>query len=164
MIKYTNAAVTLAEVPDEVSLCINLSNCPYCCRGCHSPELQRDIGEVLTETALLRMLKEAEEKNPITCICFMGGDSDLEGLQKLLFFLKSHFSMYKTAWYSGGTKVPKALSKYLDYAKIGPFKKEYGPLNKQSTNQRFYKVTQRPDAKRWQKKTVLEDITHLFWR
>lgn len=28
----------------------------------------------------------------------------------------------------------------LDYLKLGPFLQEYGPLDKQSTNQRFYKI------------------------
>ena len=39
MLKYLNCQVTFAEVPDEISLCINITNCPNRCPGCHSPEL-----------------------------------------------------------------------------------------------------------------------------
>ena len=37
MLKYSNYEITFAEVPDEISLCINLTNCPHKCIGCHSP-------------------------------------------------------------------------------------------------------------------------------
>ena len=29
MLKYVNTEITFAEVPDEISLCINISNCSY---------------------------------------------------------------------------------------------------------------------------------------
>ena len=34
----------------------------------------------------------------------------------------------------------KNLISYLDYLKVGPFKKEFGPLDNPNTNQRFYKI------------------------
>ena len=37
--KYTDTQVTFSEFPDEIALCINISNCPWHCPGCHSPEL-----------------------------------------------------------------------------------------------------------------------------
>lgn len=37
MLKYSNYEVTFAEVPDEISLTLNLTNCPYMCENCHSP-------------------------------------------------------------------------------------------------------------------------------
>jgi len=37
-LKYTGYAVTLAEVPEEISLTITISNCAFRCHGCHSPE------------------------------------------------------------------------------------------------------------------------------
>ena len=45
--KYVEAAVTLAEVPKEISLTISVSNCRFRCCGCHSPYLQKDIGRPL---------------------------------------------------------------------------------------------------------------------
>ena len=47
MLKYVDTLVSFQEVPDEISLCINISNCPCHCDGCHSPYLADDIGEYL---------------------------------------------------------------------------------------------------------------------
>ena len=44
MLKYVNTEITFSEVPDEITLCINISNCPCHCKGCHSPYLAEDIG------------------------------------------------------------------------------------------------------------------------
>ena len=46
-LRYAEWAVTLEEVPREISLTISISNCLYRCRGCHSPYLQEDVGEPL---------------------------------------------------------------------------------------------------------------------
>ncbi len=64
MLKYVEKQVTFAEIPDEISLCINISNCPIRCKGCHSQHLWKDIGEPLTESSLRLLI----EKNiGITC-------------------------------------------------------------------------------------------------
>ena len=47
MLKYVDTKVTFSEVPDEISLCISISNCPNHCKGCHSPYLAEDIGKPL---------------------------------------------------------------------------------------------------------------------
>lgn len=73
MLKYTDTQVTFAEIPDEITLCINLSNCPCHCKGCHSSYLAEDIGEVLTITRIEKLIKA---NKGITAICFMGGDND----------------------------------------------------------------------------------------
>lgn len=36
MLKYTDTRVTFSEVPDEVTLCINISGCLCHCEWCHS--------------------------------------------------------------------------------------------------------------------------------
>lgn len=46
-LKYVEAAVTLAEVPREISLTLTISNCVNRCHGCHSPYLRKDIGRLL---------------------------------------------------------------------------------------------------------------------
>ena len=73
MLKYVDTAITLRELPDEVTLCINLSNCPCHCKGCHSSYLAEDIGELLTITRIEKLINE---NKGITAICFMGGDND----------------------------------------------------------------------------------------
>ena len=73
--------VILREVPDEISLSINISNCPHRCPGCHSPYLQKNEGEELT----IDVIKSLVNKNKgISCICFFGGDSDKENLYTIL--------------------------------------------------------------------------------
>ena len=47
MVKYVNTEVVFEEIPDEITLAINVSNCPNQCPGCHSPYLREDIGEDL---------------------------------------------------------------------------------------------------------------------
>ncbi len=72
MLKYTDYDIVFQEIPDEVTLAVNLSGCPHRCKGgCHSPHLQQDIGEELNEEAISRLLQLYEHS--ITCICFMGG-------------------------------------------------------------------------------------------
>lgn len=39
MLKYVNTDIVFQEFPDEVTLAINLSNCPCHCPGCHSSYL-----------------------------------------------------------------------------------------------------------------------------
>ena len=55
MLKYTTCEVTFAEVPDEINLCINISNCPNNCKGCHSPWLKEDNGTPLTYIGLKKI-------------------------------------------------------------------------------------------------------------
>ena len=52
MLKYYNYDIVFQEVPDEVTLAVNLSNCPNHCPGCHSPHLCKDIGNRLDEETI----------------------------------------------------------------------------------------------------------------
>ena len=47
MLKYYNYDIVFQEIPDEVTLAVNLTNCPHRCIGCHSPHLRHNIGEPL---------------------------------------------------------------------------------------------------------------------
>lgn len=154
MLKYTSAEVTFAEVPDEITLCINISNCPCHCKGCHSPYLAEDIGEPLTEEALSKLI---ERNTGITCVSFMGGDSDPHAIEDLAFFVKEKYRL-KVAWYSGRDNIFIDLTD-IDFVKTGPYKEEFGPLNKDTTNQVFYKVVHMSTGK-----SKLYDITYKFWK
>ena len=46
-LKYVEYAVTLEEVPTEISLTISISNCRFRCHCCHSAYLQQDVGKPL---------------------------------------------------------------------------------------------------------------------
>ena len=59
MLKYWNqdTTVTFSEFPDEVTLCVNISNCPGMCENCSEAYLQGDIGEYLTNDAIDTLIK-----------------------------------------------------------------------------------------------------------
>ncbi len=49
MLKFYNYDVVCQEIPDEVTLAVNITGCPNRCEGCHSPWLWEDGGEVLCD-------------------------------------------------------------------------------------------------------------------
>lgn len=148
MLKYTDTQITFREIPDEITLCINISGCPIKCQDCHSKELWNDIGNELTEDKLISLIKE----NPgITCVCFMGGDSNYKSLQELIESvknLKQNLSI-KIAFYSGRNDIQYIIDNCndaswinnLDYIKVGSFIKELGGLDNPNTNQRLYAIS-----------------------
>lgn len=69
LLKYVEAAVTLAEVPEEISLTLSISNCRFRCHGCHSPYLQKDVGRPLLPDIDALIDHYA---GLITCVCLMG--------------------------------------------------------------------------------------------
>ena len=136
MLKYDSTLVTFTEVPDEISLCFNISNCPCHCQDCFEPWLREDRGDPLTLKAVCSEL----EKHPhVTCVCWMGGDSDYDALIRLSTALTFTMPSLKIAMYSGRPEMSFPLADYLNYYKVGPYMPQYGPLNKTTTNQRFYK-------------------------
>ena len=154
MLKYTTAQVTFREVPDEITLCINISGCPIRCLDCHSKELWENIGEDLTRSVLLCLI---EENKGITCVCFMGGDSDPDYIRELIFLIREVYKdSIKIAWYSGRDQVSPIMLSELNYYKYGSYKKEFGPLDCKTTNQKLYHVNQTNGK--------VEDITYKFWK
>lgn len=160
MLKYTDTQVCFQEVPDEITLCINISNCPCHCKGCHSAYLAEDIGKPLVGMVLREDL--IEKNKGITCVCFMGGDSDPEAINNLAKYIKTWDGIdhLKVAWYSGRQELSKDIDLInFDYIKLGPYDENRGPLNKRTTNQRFYKVVHASV-----KRNELHDITYKFWK
>ena len=150
MLKYIDTKVTFAEVPNEISLCINISNCPCACKGCHSSYLAEDIGNELNNNSIKELINN---NKGITCICFMGGDSNPLEIDALAHFIKIYFHI-KIAWYSGRQELSKEINlNNFNFIKLGPYIENLGPLNSKTTNQRFYKVEE----------GKLIDITNLFW-
>lgn len=152
MLKYNKAEIGLQEIPNEVSLVISISNCPYRCKACNSKELWDDIGESLSEDTL-SMLIDSTILEGITCVLFMGGDIAPDEVNRLASYVRSQYSELKIGWYSG-SKTTSVFIEYknFDYLKFGPFIKKFGPLSSPKTNQRLYKVTD----------GGLKDITQLF--
>lgn len=152
MLKYVDAKVVFAEVPDEVTLAINISNCPCQCKGCHSSYLAEDIGTELTFNEVRKLIRK---NSGISCIALMGGDAEPDRINTLASFIINHYDSVKVAWYSGRQELSNGIDLCnFDYIKLGPYKEEFGPLNSKTTNQRFYKVNDKE----------LVDITSKFWK
>lgn len=155
--KYTTSEIVFREIPDEITLAINISNCPIHCPGCHSPELWEDIGEELTFDALKNLIKDAKG---ITCVAFMGGDADPDYIVDLATIVKTEGLNLKVAWYSGRKSLHLNVMHLLafDYIKLGPYIKERGPLNEPNTNQHLYMKTYKEGGG-----VEFVDITNKFW-
>lgn len=132
-LKYISTCIALQEVPDEISLIINVSGCPHHCEGCHSQYLWEYTGRYLLNDIEALINKHGEY---ISCVCIMGGDYNIFELNQLLGYIS--IRGYKTCVYLGCDYLPKDLGK-VDYLKIGSYKKELGGLDKPTTNQKFYK-------------------------
>ena len=126
--KYVNSSIVFQEIPDEVTLAINISNCPCRCPGCHSSYLWADTGSELTTDTIDSFMREYG--SDITCIAFMGGDAEPETIDMLSAYIHRTYPAIKTAWYSGRTQLSPHIDKSnLDYYKLGPYLRHLGPLN-----------------------------------
>lgn len=152
MLKYTEYEITFREIPDEITLCINISGCPNRCPECHSKHLWEDIGEPLNLESLHKLIDPC--KQGISCVALMGGDQSPAEINYLTKLIKVNFSNVRVAWYSGREQISDDIDRsWFDYIKIGPYKSEFGPLDSKTTNQRLYRVIG----------GELKDITNLFW-
>lgn len=152
--KYVNCGIVFQEIPDEVTLSVNISNCPCRCPGCHSSYLWQNIGEPLDEKAIDAFVEEYG--NDITCICLMGGDAEPGEVDHIAAFIKKEYPRLKVGWYSGRTMVSSIVDKmHFDFIKVGPFIRHLGGLKEKTTNQRLYKVDD--DGS-------MTDITSRFWK
>lgn len=142
--KYWNYDIVFREFPDEVTLAINITNCPHRCDGCHSTYLRENIGKPLTLEAVEALVETGGEIG-ITCIGFMGGDAEMDALFNLNKLVKERWPNIKTGWYSGWEYKDTEFRMFswrmpeFDYVKIGPYRKELGPLDSPTTNQVMFK-------------------------
>lgn len=149
MLKYHSVQLAFQEVPDEITLAINIAGCPNHCDGCHSPWLWEDKGTVLDENAIDDILRGHDG---FSCVCFMGGDADIPTVNRLSKYLKDKYNI-KVAWYSGLDNLSNNMDyANLDYVKIGHYDKNKGGLDSLWTNQRLLKIQY--------KGNVFQDITN----
>lgn len=144
-LKYLGHAIVFQEVPNETTLAFNISGCPYHCEGCHSEYLWEYKGDNLLPTNMIEIIKKFGEY--VTCICFMGGDQNMEELETALKICKS--MGYNTCLYTGYDGILKfsKILKYLDWIKVGRYIDgdiehiEHG-VKLASSNQHLYKVSE----------------------
>lgn len=154
MLKYVNTGIVFQEIPDEVTLAVNISNCPCRCPGCHSKYLWEDIGTPLTAIEVGQMV--AHYGADITCIAFMGGDAEPQYVNTMARYIHREFPNIKVAWYSGRQRIPSYVKKAdFDYIKVGPYIAHLGCLKDSTTNQRLYKKAAGDD---------FTDVTPRFWK
>ena len=151
-LRYQGYAVVLEEVPDEISLAFNISGCPHRCEGCHSQHLWKYEGILLSkdiESVIDRY------KDYISCVCFMGGDQNINELEELCRLIKIKYQL-KICIYSGEDTIEKFKSLInnglLNYLKIGRYNKTLGGLDCKNTNQKIYKI----------KDKQMQNITYKF--
>lgn len=153
-VKFYNKMVVFEEIPDEITLAINITNCPCHCKGCHSPFLWEDEGTALTENMLDKLISMDDG---ITCVAFMGGDASPAEISRLARYVKQNHDL-KVGWYSGRDEVSADIElANFDYIKIGRYDEQLGGLNKPTTNQRLYKVAHTDES------IEMQDITQRFW-
>ena len=118
MVRYHNFDIVFAEVPDEVTLALNLTRCPNRCPGCHSPHLRSDTGRVLDEEELAALLEVYGRS--VTCVAFMGGDGEPQEVALLAEAVRRRWPTLRTAWYSGRAELPPGIvPTAFDYIKLG---------------------------------------------
>lgn len=154
MIKYVPemTSVVIEEIPDRVTLAVDISNCQGNCIGCHSPFLKTDVGVELTEKVIDSLVAD---NFGVDCFLFLGEASDPESLLRLAAHVRS--KGLAAALYSGRNAVEDKIFENFDYVKVGPYIESFGPLNSKTTNQRLYKVAHEADS------YSLTDITSRFW-
>ena len=148
MIKYIPELtdVVMEEVPDRVTLAVEIPNCQGSCPGCHSSFLKLDLGKELTEAEADRLV---EDNFGVNCFLFLGEGNDHEALMKLAAHLRTTHPELELALYSGRQEVEEEIYEAFDFVKVGPYVEALGPLSEASTNQRMYYHR--------------EDITSRFW-
>ena len=147
VVYYYSPQVTFREIPDEISLTIPTLCYNHCSKDCNSKfcwiENWKGKREELTKEVLKSLILKNEG---ISCVTIMTS-LNFEELIKLFSFIKEDFPKLKTALYIGVEEKEVLnnekflnLIKKLDYLKVGSFKKEFGPLNSKTTNQKFYLI------------------------
>lgn len=148
MIKYIPELtdIVLEEIPDKVTLAVEITNCQGSCPGCHSPFLKLDIGEELTPQVVDRLIAD---NYGVNCFLLLGEGKDLQALLGIAEHLRTAHPELERAVYSGRVQVEPEIYEAFDYVKVGPYVAARGPLNSPTTNQRLYYHG--------------EDITGRFW-
>lgn len=134
MLKYCEVQIGFSEIPDKISLLINISGCPFKCEGCHSPHLRGDIGDPLDVETVKKLI---ENNKGINCIVFMGGDKNPLELVSIAREIKKLYSNLSLGWYSG-IEIENIFImpvEVFDYIKAGPYIEKLGPINKEGSNQ-----------------------------
>ena len=155
MLKYVDTKIVFQEIPDEITLAINISNCPCHCTNCHSSYLAEDIGEPLD---LQHSTNLIDSNKGITCVCIMGGDANPSEVDDIAQDIEEYYPNRKVGWYSGRDYISKDINlENFNYIKYGHYDENKGPLNSKTTNQVMLEIDIVGN------KVFKKDITSKFW-
>ncbi|PKP53837.1 MAG: anaerobic ribonucleoside-triphosphate reductase activating protein [Bacteroidetes bacterium HGW-Bacteroidetes-1] len=138
--RFLSEQIVFQEIPKEISLAFEITNCPRRCKGCHTPELQQDIGRLLTQyrfDIVCEKYASADGKFLFSCVLFLGGEQHPEFIS-FLKLCKTY--RLKTALYTGASEISVDVLNLLDYVKLGEYVHELGGLNSPTTNQLFLEL------------------------
>lgn len=148
--KYVEDKIVFEEIPDCVTLAVTISNCPFHCQGCHSSYLRENIGTILNENEINQLF---EKHKGFNCFLFLG-DSHKDDIINCAKYIKENYKGIKLAVYSGYDDILPEYKPIFDYVKTGKYMEEFGPLSKETTNQRLYEIECGTE----------KDITYKFWK
>ena len=112
-------SVVLEEIPDRVSLAVDISNCRGNCVGCHSPFLKKNIGRELTPEVIDRLVAD---NFGVNCFLFLGEGRDPE---ELLGWLEDHRPSFEPVLSHGDFCLPNiflhdgGISGFIDLGDAG---------------------------------------------
>ena len=61
-LRYSHYDIVMQEVPNETTLAIDITGCPYKCPGCHSPFLWEYFGDILIDNLESLILKYKDDQ------------------------------------------------------------------------------------------------------
>lgn len=126
-LKYYDIATTFSEVPDEITLAVNISDCPGGCSECSEPWLREYVGTLLTNEEIDKLISENED---ITCFALMGGDSNHEDCLRVIKYIHENYKDIKVCMYSGREYFDLSIANEVDYYKIGRWIMPKGEVSK----------------------------------
>lgn len=155
MLKYwePDTSVTFSEFPDEIALCVNITNCPGMCSNCSEPWLLEDKGTLLTNEEIDKLIKDHLD---CTVFALMGGDNDHENVERVANYIHENYPKLKVGMYSGREYFNMRLLNCLDLYKIGRWIMPEGNVED------WYKTNCGPLVFPWSNQLYFERVGNLW--
>lgn len=170
LVPLVSSGITMNEIPGRIAVYFELGNCTQGCPGCHSPHLAVQQCLAITPIEELEDIAETQATKGANAIVLMGGTTNGISKRDLITLLQRLSCVLPVCLYSGSDDEERdkniAHKSGTTWLKTGSYQEERGGLSSPTTNQRFYKLTDRftVDNKGTliQKDTIFHDITYLF--
>ena len=170
LVPLVSSGITMNEIPGRIAVYFELGKCTQGCPGCHSPHLSEQQVLAITPLEELESIAETQATKGANAIVLMGGTTNGISDDDLITILSTLSCILPVCLYSGSDDAEHdktiAQKSGVTWLKTGSYQEERGGLSSPSTNQRFYKLTDRFVADHKgniiKKDTIFHDLTHLF--